>query len=174
MNAQFFQSWRGALLIAAVVTFGVSGYKAIFGPDTATRIAQARMSRLLPGGQPTQDMFNRQVAAARPFVSAQITLGQLTNYLQGLNYEIAWEAVDVDTFVMRASGDDALTRQNEQYAIQFVALDGPVKDGRVIGVFNGPAVGIESMAYNRATVTDEEIVQFVLTIVSDLSPAPLH
>ena len=54
MNAQFFQSWRGALLIAAVVTVGVSGYKAIFGPDTATRIAQARMSRLLPGGQPTQ------------------------------------------------------------------------------------------------------------------------
>ena len=105
MNAQFFQSWRGALLIAAVVAVGVSGYKAIFGPDTATRIAQARMSRLLPGGQPTQDMFNRQVAAVQPFVSAQITLGQLTNYLQGLNYEIAWEAVDVDTFVMRASGE---------------------------------------------------------------------
>lgn len=50
INAQFFQSWRGALLVAAVVTVGVSGYKAIFGPDTATRIAQARMSRLLPGG----------------------------------------------------------------------------------------------------------------------------
>jgi hypothetical protein len=174
MNAQFFQSWRGALLIAAVVTVGVSGYNAIFGPDTATRIAQARMSRLLPGGQPTQDMFNRQVAAARPFVSAQITLGQLTNYLQQLNYEIAWEAVDVDTFVMRASGNDALTRRNEEYAIQFVALDGPVKDGRIIGVFNGPAAGIESMAYNRVTVSDEEIVQFILTIVSDLSPVPLQ
>ncbi|MAN47027.1 MAG: hypothetical protein CML29_06390 [Rhizobiales bacterium] len=173
MNAQFFQSWRGALLIAVVVTVGVSGYKAIFGPDTATRIAQARMSRLLPSGQPTQYMFNRQVAAARPFVSAQITLGQLTNYLQRLNCEIAWEAIDVDTFVMRASGNDALTRLNEEYAIQFVALDGPVKDGRVISVFNGPAAGIESMAYNRVTVSDEEIVQFILTIVSDLSPVPL-
>ena len=34
--------------------------------------------------------------------------------------------------------------------------------------------GIESMAYNRSTVTEEEIVQFILTIVSDLSPVPLQ
>lgn len=66
MNAQFIQSWRGALLIAAIVTIGASGYKAVFGPDAATRIAQVRASNMLPGGQPTQEMFSRQVAAATP------------------------------------------------------------------------------------------------------------
>ncbi|WP_186415477.1 hypothetical protein [Pannonibacter sp. P2PFMT1] len=172
MNAQFIQSWRGALLIAAIVTLGMTGYKAVFGPDPATRIAQSRMARLLPGGQPTQEMLNRQIAAARPYVSAQITLGQLANYMSGLNYEITWEVFEVNAFVMRAAGHDPLTRQSEEYAIQFIALDGPVRDGRMIGTFEGPAVGIDSMAYNRQTVTDEEIVQFLLHIISELSPVP--
>jgi len=109
MNVQFIQSWRGALLIAAIVTIGVSGYKAVFGLDTATRIAQARMSHLLPGGQPTQEMFSRQVAAATPFVGVRMTLGQLTKYMHSLNYDIAWETVDIDVFILRASGVDALT-----------------------------------------------------------------
>lgn len=174
MNLQFIQSWRGALLIAAIVTLGMTGYKAVFGPDPATRIAESRMARLLPGGQPSQEMFNRQIAAARPFVSAQITLGQLANYMRGLNYEITWEVVDVNAFVMRATGDDALTRQSEEYAIQFIALDGPVRDGHMIGTFEGPAVGIDSMAYNRVTMSEEETVQFLLYVISKLSPVPLQ
>lgn len=174
MNLQFLQSWRGALLIASIVTLGMTAYQAVFGPDPATRIAEGRMAGLLPGGQPNQDMLNRQIAAARPYVSIQITLGQLANYMRGLNYEITWEVVDVNAFVMRATGDDPLTRQSEEYAIQFIVLDGPVRDGRVIGTFEGPAVGIDSMAYNRETVTDEEIVQFLLHIISDLSPVPLQ
>ncbi|MBB5278507.1 hypothetical protein HNR26_004608 [Rhizobium rosettiformans] len=80
----------------------------------------------------------------------------------------------MSAFVMRATGDDPLTRQAEEYAIQFIALDGPVRDGRVIGTFEGPAVGIDSMAYNREPVTDEEIVQFLLHIISELSPVPLQ
>ena len=91
-----------------------------------------------------------------------------------LNYEITWEVVDVNAFVMRATGDDVLTRQSEEYAIQFIVLDGPVQDGRVIGTFEGPAVGIDSMAYNRETVSDEETVQFLLHIISELSPVPLQ
>lgn len=168
MNAQFIQSWRGALLIAAVVTVGVSGYKAIFGPDTATRIAQARMSHLLPGGQPTQEMFSRQVAAATPFVGVRMTLGQLTKYMHSLNYDIAWEAVDIDVFILRASGVDALTNQPFEFAIQFIALAGPTKDGRVIGVFNGPAVGIESMAYNRETVSEQDIADWIVSIFPEV------
>ena len=174
MNLQFLQSWRGALLIAAIVTLGMTAYKAVFGPDPATRIAESRMARLLPGGQPSQDMLNRQIAAARPYVSARITLGQLARYMARLNYEITWEVVDVNAFVMRATGDDVLTRQSEEYAIQFIVLDGPVQDGRVIGIFEGPAVGIDSMAYNRETVSDEETVQFLLHIISELSPVPLQ
>ena len=174
MNLQFLQSWRGALMIAALVTLGMTAYKAVFGPDPATRIAESRMARLLPGGQPSQDMLNRQIAAARPFVSARITLGQLATYMRSLNYEITWEAVDVNAFVMRATGEDALTRQSEEYAVQFIVLDGPVRDGRVIGTFEGTAVGIDSMAYNRQTVTDEEIVQFLLHVISELSPAPVQ
>ena len=174
MNAQFFQSWRGALLIAAVITIGVSGYKAVFGPDAATRIAQVRASKMLPGGQPTQEMFSRQVAAATPYVSARITLRQMTQYLEGLNYEISWEPVDVGIFVMRAGGKDPLTQQNEEFSIQFIALDGPTKNGRVIGSFNGPAVGVEGMAYNRAIMSEAEIVQFLLSVVSGVSPAPLQ
>ena len=171
MNAQFFQSWRGALLIAAVISIGMSGYKAIFGPDTATRIAQ---TRLLPGGQPSQNLLNRQVAAARPFVSAQMTLGQLIQHMQSFNYDIYWELVDTETFLMRAEAENALTREQVEFAIQFVALNGPEKDGKVIGVFTGPAVGIESMAYNRVTMSEEETVQFVLSILSAISPVPLQ
>lgn len=171
MNAQFFQSWRGALLIAAAVTIGMSGYQAIFGPDAATRIAERRMAALLPKGQPTQDLLNRQIVATRPFTSAQMTLGQFSSYMQGLNYDITWEAVDVDIIVMRSTAENALTRQPEEYAIQFIALDGPIKDGRVIGTFEGPAVGIQSMAYNRVSVTDAEIVQFILDVLSDLPPS---
>ena len=44
----------------------------------------------------------------------------------------------------------------------------------MIGTFEGPAVGIDSMAYNREPVTDEEIVQFLLHIISELSPVPLQ
>lgn len=174
MKAHLFKSWRGALLVAAIVTLGMSAYKVLFGPDAATRIAESRMARLLPGGQPTQEMMDRQIAVARPFVSAGITLRQLTDYMQALNYEVTWEVVDVDVFVMRASGEDPLTRQTEEYAIQFVALAGPVRDGRVIGVFDGSAVGIQSMAYDRIAVSDEEIVQFILQIVFDLSPIPFQ
>lgn len=171
MNVQFIQSWRRALLIAAIVTIGISGYKAVFGPDAATRIAQ---TRLLPGGQPSQNLLSRQVAAASPFVSAQITLGQLIHHMQSLNYDITWELVDAETFLMRAEAENALTREQVEIAIQFVALNGPEKDGKVIGVFTGPAVGIDSMAYNRVTMSEEETVQFVLSILSAISPVPLQ
>lgn len=174
MNARFIQSWRGALLIAAIVTISVSGYKAVFGPDAATRIAQVRASNMLPGGQPTQEMFSRQVAAATPYVSARITLRQMTQYLEGLNYEISWEPVDVGVFVMRAGGTDPLTQQHEEFSVQFIALEGPTKNGRVVGSFNGPAIGIEGMAYNRAIMSEAEIVQFLLSVLSGVSPVPIQ
>lgn len=44
----------------------------------------------------------------------------------------------------------------------------------MIGTFAGPAVGIDRMAYNRVTVTDGETVQFLLHIISELSPVPLQ
>ncbi|MBB5278617.1 hypothetical protein HNR26_004718 [Rhizobium rosettiformans] len=44
----------------------------------------------------------------------------------------------------------------------------------MIGTFEGPAVGIDSMAYNRETVSDEETVQLLLHIISELSPVPLQ
>lgn len=172
MNLQFLQSWRGALLIAGIVTLGMAGYKAAFGPDPATRIAQARTDRLLPGGQPPEALLNRQLVAGRPFVGTSITLAQFAQLFRQSKLTVTWEALGPESFIMRAKGQNTLTRQPVEVAAQFILLSGPVQNGRQIGVFEGPAIGITGIAYDREALTQDEIAQVLISMMTGRAFAP--
>lgn len=174
MNLQFLQSWRGAFLIAGIVTLGITGYNAMFAPDPAARIAQARTDRLLPGGQPPQALFDRQLVAGRPFVGTNITLAQFAQLFRQQKLTVTWEALGPESFIMRARGQFALTRQQAEVAAQFVLLSGPIINSRQIGAFDGPAIGIVGIAYNQEPLTDDEIAQVLSALIAGRAFAPVR
>ncbi len=172
MDANFFQSWKFALLITAVGMIAISGYRIVFGKDLATRMAETRIARSYPNGVPSDLLMNRQVAAATPYVSVQFTLGQLSRYFTSINYIVGWEPVNERAFVLRARAEDALTKQKMEWAFQLVSLEGPQVGGQLIGTFTGPAVAIESAAYNRENVSEEDLAALLIEIIPDVRQQP--
>ena len=146
----------------------ITGYKLMFGKTGATRIAERRLAVAFPDGRPNDEIMKRQVAAARPYVGLQFSLGQLVRFLQSRNVDISWEPVDHRTVVLRASGIDVLTTEATEFAFQFVLLDGPVVEGQLIGNFVGPAIGLEGMALNREPLNDIGVAIMLADIVDDV------
>lgn len=168
MQRDYLKSWKFSLTIVAALTIPITGYKLMFGKDVATRIEERRLAVAFPNGRPNDEIMKHQVAAARPYVGLQFSLGQLVRFLQSRNVDISWEPVDHRTFVLRASGIDVLTTEAAEFAFQFVLLDGPVVEGQLIGTFVGPAVGLEGMALNREPLNDIGIAMMLADIVDDV------
>ena len=154
MDAQFLQSWKGALLMAAVVTIGVTGYKAAFGPDTATRIAELRQRAAFPGGQPSAEIMTRPIVGGPVVTPFSLTLREFLDAFEDVTQ--TFEPVDERAFVVRLSGTDPMTRQPQEWAFHFGLVDGP-QDVALAAVFEGPALHALGMAYNGVTLSPLEL-----------------
>lgn len=67
MSLAFLTSWKAAFLGAGLVTLVVTGWNLAFGPDTATRVAEARIEALFPGGEASDDILDRSVVIGPPW-----------------------------------------------------------------------------------------------------------
>ena len=174
MDAKFFQSWKFSLLAAFVALSLIGGYKLLFGPDVATRVADTR-SRILadrtaqafPDGRPSDDIMERQIVATTPLMSVNFSLRQLVGLISAGNHDIVWEPIKPDAFILRASGENALTKEKVEFAFQFVALDAPLRDGTRYDLFEGPAVALMGLALDREILTEEDIGAFLVSIMPD-------
>ncbi|WP_019995011.1 hypothetical protein [Aureimonas ureilytica] len=155
MDAQFLQSWKGALLIAAVVTLGITGYKAAFGPDIATRIAEMRMRGIFPNGEPSAEIMNRPIVGGPVVTPFGLSLAEFLDAFPDVTQ--TFEPVDERNFVLRLTGTDPLTRQQQEWAFHFRLVDGP-QDVALASVFDGPAVHVLNMAFNGAIASGFDLV----------------
>lgn len=154
MDIRFLQSWKGALLIAAFITVAVTGYKAVFGPDVATRIAETRLRNTFPNGRPSDEVMNRHIVGGSVVSPFGLRLREFVGVFQGVTQ--AFEPVDARSFVLRFNRIDPVTRQPQEWAFLFRLVNGP-EDIALNSGFDGPAVYVVTMAADRVAVSQLEL-----------------
>ncbi|KQS91122.1 hypothetical protein ASG42_11600 [Rhizobium sp. Leaf391] len=167
MNAEFFQSWKGTLLIVAAVTVPIIGYKIAFRPSLETRIAERRIATAFPEGQPSEALRKRVIAAGTPLASLYITLDDLTRFLEGTKSKLEWEPGNGRAFVMRWTHFDPLTQQSNEIGLQLVAME-PSQLPAGEETFKSGAIAVVSVALNRELTDPQEAYGALLQWQADI------
>lgn len=160
MSLAFLTSWRAAFLGAGLVTLLVSGWNLAFGPDTATRVAEARIEALFPGGEASDDILDRSVVIGPPWTGMGFTLRETVALFSDAT--VTYEPFDHRIFVMRLAMINQMTREPLEFAFRLVAVDGP--EGFGAARFTGPSVVLDHTAVNRIEVTADEGAELIFNI----------
>lgn len=168
MNAEFFQSWKGSLAIAAIITIAIGGYKTAFQPDLATRIAERRIAAAFPDGQPSEGLRSRVVIENMTLLNLHFTLDELERFLTSSKAKIAWEPQSERSFILRGTRYDPLTQVTNEYAFQMQAREAsdlPTLDPQ----FKSGAIAVTAFSLN-SKMADPQVTQNLLfQMESDIS-----
>lgn len=159
MNAEFIQSWKGSLAIAAVVTIAITGYKIVVGrerPLPASQMVEQQAGHSILNGKLPANLRASVVLENTNGSNLHFTLDNLETFFKAINGKVSWESVDEKNFVMRIARENPLTQVLNVIGIQFVRTDAkglPNLDQRL----SPGAVKVEALAL------DGEVLHYGMT-----------
>lgn len=160
MSLAFLTSWRAALLAAGLVTLTVAGWNLAFGPDAQTRLAERRIAALFPGGEPSDALLDRPIVFGPPWTDLGFSLRETATLFA--DAVVTYEPLNPQAFIMRISGTNQMTLEMLEFALRFVAVDGP--EGFGGARFTGPSLILDHTATNGVEATADESAELIFTI----------